>query len=183
MEQELEQEQVLEQEVAQVQEQPEQEPVQPEEPDFYDRFISHRIFKPIRPLLVKYRQMVLYTLVTYMVVPVTFGLYWLFAYPLHLDPIIAGSLSWVIRTPLAYALDRAFVFPKTAAKGKGVIKEAASYVAARISYLFTEELILWIGCSLLHFDKMLVEVFAQVFIFFEAFIVSKFVVFKHGSRQ
>ena len=151
------------------------------EGDFFDRLMARRIFAPIRPFFLKYREAILYMLVSDLTLLISLSSFWLLVYPCHMDPVLVNPLTWILRVAFAYSANRAWVFPQKAAKGKAVIGEAASFAASRLVTLFTEELVLWVGIDLLGLNKMWVKVCAQILVFVGNYIASKFFVFKKKS--
>lgn len=146
--------------------------------DAFARLRASRFWASLRAFFQKYREMILYMLVSDLTLLISIGSFWLLVYPLHMNPMAANPLSWIFRVAFAYFANRAWVFPQKAAKGKAMIREAAGFAASRLVTLASEELILWVGIELLGANKMLVKLIAQITVFVGNFIASKFFVFK-----
>ena len=153
-------------------------------PDIFDRIMSSRLLKPLYPFYRKYKEPLLYLFFGGLTFFLSIGLYWLFAHPLGLAPLVANALSWVLCVAFAYVTNRTWVFKEKAHDSRGIVREAASFVAGRLATLGLEELILWLGISVLGISDIAVKVVAQVLVIVGNYIISKRFVFrKDGSRD
>ena len=150
----------------------------------FERLAETRLVKAVRPFYEKHREFILFLLMNYLFFFISIGLFWLFTYPLKMDPLVANPLSWAIRLVLAYLLNRAWVFKKDKAQGaKAILREIVSYVLARGGVLVIEELILLVGINYMGLNKMLVKITAQVIVFFFSYIFTRFLVFRKKKEE
>ena len=155
-----------------------------EKNDIFDRIMSSRLLKPLYPFYRKYKEPLLYLFFGGLTFFLSIGLYWLFAHPLGLSPLVANALSWVLCVAFAYVTNRTWVFKEKAHDSRGIVREAASFVAGRLATLGLEELILWLGISVLGISDIAVKVVAQVLVIVGNYFISKFLVFrKEGPRD
>ena len=153
-------------------------------PDLFDRIMSWKLFSPIRPFYQKYKEPLLYLFFGGLTFFLSIGLYWLFAHPLGLTPLVANALSWVLCVAFAYVTNRTWVFKEKAHDSKGIVREVASFVLGRVATLVLEEAVLWLGISVLGINDIAVKVVAQVLVIVGNYIISKRFVFrKDGSRD
>ena len=152
--------------------------------DIFDRIMALRILRPLQPFYQKYKEPLLYLFFGGLTFFLSIGLYWLFAHPLGLAPLVANALSWIICVAFAYVTNRTWVFKEKAHDSRGIAREAAAFVLGRVATLVLEEAVLWLGISVLGINDIAVKVVAQVLVIVGNYIISKRFVFrKDGSRD
>ena len=154
-----------------------------DQPDIFDRIMSSRLLKPLYPFYRKYKEPLLYLFFGGLTFILSICLYWLFAHPLGLAPLVANALSWVLCVAFAYVTNRTWVFKQKAHDRRGIAREAASFVAGRLATLGLEELILWLGISVLGISDIAVKVVAQVLVIVGNYFISKLFVFRKDGKH
>ncbi|MBR3554956.1 MAG: GtrA family protein [Oscillospiraceae bacterium] len=137
-----------------------------------------RWLRPLRPFYEKFKEPLLYLFFGGLTTLLSIFLYWLFAHPLGLPPLVANVISWVLCVAFAYVTNRSWVFRNKARGAKGILREAASFTAGRLATLGLEELILWLGIAVLGVGDLAVKIAAQVLTIVGNYVISKFLVFK-----
>jgi putative flippase GtrA len=151
--------------------------------DVFDRIMSWKLLSPLQPFYRKYKEPLLYLFFGGLTFFLSIGLYWLFAHPLGLAPLVANALSWVLCVAFAYVTNRTWVFKEKAHDSRGIVREAASFVAGRLATLGLEELILWLGISVLGISDIAVKVVAQVLVIVGNYFISKLFVFRKDGKH
>ena len=151
--------------------------------DIFDRIMTLRVLRPLQPFYRKYKEPLLYLFFGGLTFFLSIGLYWLFAHPLGLAPLVANALSWIICVAFAYVTNRTWVFKEKAHDRRGIVREVASFVAGRLATLGLEELILWLGISVLGVSDIAVKVVAQVLVIVGNYFISKFLVFRKDDSR
>ena len=146
--------------------------------DIFDRIMALRWLRPLRPFYQKHKEPLLYLFFGGLTTLLSIFLYWLFAHPLGLSPLIANVISWVLCVAFAYVTNRTWVFKDKAHGAKGIVREASSFTAGRLATLGLEELILWLGISVLGVNDLIVKIVAQVLTIVGNYVISKFLVFR-----
>ncbi len=149
-----------------------------EKNDIFERIMSLRLLAPLRPLWRKYREPLLYLFFGGLTFFLSFGLYWLFAHPLGVTPLIANVISWILCVVFAYLTNRTWVFADKAREPGSILREALSFAAGRLATLGLEELILWLGIDVLGIHDLLVKIVAQVLVIVGNYVISKWFVFR-----
>ena len=149
-----------------------------EKPDIFDRIMSWRIFRPLLPFYRKYKEPLLYLFFGGLTFFLSIFLYWLFAHPLGLDPLVANVISWILCVAFAYVTNRTWVFSDKAHDRRGILREIFSFAAGRLATLGLEELILWLGITVLGVNDVLVKIVAQVLVIVGNYLISKLFVFR-----
>lgn len=149
-----------------------------DQPDIFDRIMAWRLLRPLQPFYQKYKEILLYLFFGGLTFFLSILLYWLFAHPLGLPPLIANAISWVLCVAFAYVTNRTWVFRDKAYEPRGILREAASFAAGRLVTLGLEELILWLGITVLGVNDVAVKIVAQVLVIVGNYLISKFFVFK-----
>ena len=147
-------------------------------PNIFDRIMALRLLRPLRPFYEKYKEPLLYLFFGGLTTLLSIFLYWLFAHPLGVPPLAANVVSWILCVAFAYVTNRTWVFRDKARGAKGILREAASFTAGRLATLGLEELILWLGISVLGVSDLVVKILAQVLVIVGNYLISKFLVFK-----
>ena len=147
-------------------------------PDIFDRIMALRLLRPLRPFYEKYKEPLLYLFFGGLTTLLSIFLYWLFAHPLGVPPLAANVVSWILCVAFANVTNRTWVFRDKARGAKGILREAASFTAGRLATLGLEELILWLGISILGVGDLVVKILAQVLVIVGNYLISKFLVFK-----
>ena len=146
--------------------------------DIFDRLFCLRPFRSVHPFYRKYKEPLLYLFFGGLTFFLSIGLYWLFAHPLGFDPLIANIISWVLCVAFAYVTNRTWVFTQKAHDGPGIAREAFSFAAGRLATLGMEELILWLGITVLGINDIVVKIIAQVLVIIGNYVISKWFVFR-----
>ena len=146
--------------------------------DIFDRIMALRILRPLQPFYRKYKEPLLYLFFGGLTFFLSIGLYWLFAHPFGIEPLFANIISWVLCVAFAYVTNRTWVFTQKAHDSKGVIREAATFAAGRLATLGMEELILWLGITVLDINDIVVKIIAQILVIIGNYVISKWFVFK-----
>lgn len=147
-------------------------------PDIFDRIMAWGPLKPLQPFYRKYKEPLLYLFFGGLTTLLSIALYWLFAHPLGVEPLVANVISWVLCVAFAYITNRTWVFEQKARERAGVLREAASFAAGRLATLGLEELILWLGISVLGVRDLIVKIVAQVLVIIGNYVISKCLVFR-----
>lgn len=146
-------------------------------PDIFDRIMAWRLLQPLQPFYRKYKEILLYLFFGGLTFFLSIFLYWLFAHPLGLTPLVANIFCWILCVAFAYVTNRTWVFKDKAHTAKGIAKEAASFAAGRLVTLGLEEAILWLGITVLGVNDVVVKIVAQVLVIVGNYLISKFFVF------
>ena len=96
-----------------------------------------------------------------------------------MPPLIANLFSWILAVTFAYITNRVWVFTDIAYGILGITKEIISFFTGRAATLILEELILYIGITVLDFNSIGVKVTGQIIVIITNYFISKIMVFKN----
>lgn len=136
--------------------------------------------KKILQLYKKYKEIINYLIVGGLTTVISLAVYYLSVFT-FLNPNnsvqlqLANILSWVAGVVFAYFTNRKFVFES---KNINKIKEATKFVSSRITTLFLDMLVMWLGVTILHFNDKLIKIISQILVIVGNYILSKLFVFK-----
>lgn len=88
---------------------------------------------------------------------------------------IANILSWIITVIFAYSTNRKYVFES---KEKNKLKEGTKFIGSRLTTLFLDMIVMWLGVTILHFNDKVIKIISQVLVVVGNYIISKLFVFK-----
>ena len=134
----------------------------------------------MKELYLKYKEVIRYLIVGVMTTVISLGSYYIFTRT-FLNPEnalqlqIANILSWICAVTFSYIASRKYVFES---KNPNVVKEVASFFAARLATLGMDMGIMFIGTTLLHIDDRIVKLFVQFVVIIANYVFSKLLVFK-----
>lgn len=117
-------------------------------------------------------------------------LFWVFTTDLlsfKWGEVFANSVDWVICVLFAFFTNKFFVFRSKSASLKAFGKEFVEFVAARVFTLILEDVIIWVGCSLMGYDgaigKLVVKLIGQFVVIVTNYFLSKFWIFKDDKKK
>lgn len=152
-----------------------------ERKDIFDRITDLGFLRPFRPLYVKYREALLYLFFGGLTSFLSIGLFWVFTSVFKMNALWANAVDWCICVAFAYLTNRTWVFKDKAHGVSGIARECGKFVAGRVSTLFLEEAVLWLGIDLLKMNTMVVKITAQVLVIVGNYVISKCFVFRKST--
>ena len=136
--------------------------------------------KNTKELFNKYREIIMYLIFGVLTTVVSLAVYYILVYtilnpnnPFELQ--VANIISWIAGVTFAYFTNRSMVFQS---KNKNKLKEAGSFVLARVVTLIMDMLIMFVGVTLLHGNDKLLKLISQVIVIVSNYVFSKLFVFK-----
>ena len=112
----------------------------------------------IKKLFVKYKEIITYVFFGLLATLVSWGSYALFVDKLKMSVTVGNILSWICAVAFAFVTNKLWVFESKKWSPKLVIKEAASFVAARVG----SGCIQWFGVPLLNYKTGFDELFMSI---------------------
>ena len=150
--------------------------------DIFDRIMLlpglRLLYEPYK----RYKSILLYIFFGGLTTVVSIGSFTLFDLWLHMDPLIANVLSWILAVLFSYVTNRIWVF-ESRKTGALVFKEMASFFAGRLVTLGIEELLLLVFVTMLSFNSVLVKTLGQIVVLVLNYLISKFLVFSKGRNN
>ena len=125
----------------------------------------------------RYREVILYLFFGGLTTVVSIGSFAVLVKVFHMDALAANVVSWILAVSFAYVTNRTWVFSSDRRDPSGIMKEILTFFGGRIGTLLMEELILYVGISLLGVDAVLIKTAAQAAVVIGNYIISKFFVF------
>lgn len=97
---------------------------------------------------------------------------------LHWDWSVSNLLAWVIGVIFAFLTNKLFVFKSKSWEIKLVLREAASFTAARLLSLGVDMLGMWLLIDCWHANSLLSKVIMNVIVVIINYVFSKLIIFK-----
>ena len=148
--------------------------------EYIDRNEKRSMIKTIKELFNKYREIIMYLIFGVLTTVVSLAVYYILVYtilnpnnPFELQ--VANIISWIAGVTFAYFTNRSMVFQS---KNKNKLKEAGSFVLARVVTLIMDMLIMFVGVTLLRGNDKLLKLISQVIVIVSNYVFSKLFVFK-----
>ena len=139
-------------------------------------------------VLKKHKEIVMYLLFGVLTTVVSLVSYALFVELLPLGITAASALSWVVAVSFAFVTNKLYVFESRSREVKTVLREALSFVAARIVSgvveIFLPELLFSVGLdfSLFGVKGMFAKIIVNVIVIIMNYIFSKLLVFRKAGQ-
>ena len=145
---------------------------------FY-RFCRPLIPKPLRPLWLRYQELIAYLVFGVLSTVVNFAIY----FPLLrvISYLAANALAWIGAVAFAYVVNKAFVFEDRHSDLRSILVQLGSFVTARQLSLAMEEGMLLLFVEVLHCSEKLTKLAAQVLVVLFNYVASKLVIFRKGK--
>jgi len=134
----------------------------------------------IKQLYLKNKELINYLIFGVLTTIVSLAIYYIsvFTFLNPKNPVelqIANILSWIAGVAFAYFTNRKYVFES---KNTNKIQEATKFVSSRLTTLFLDMLVMWLGVTVLHFNDKIIKIISQVLVIVGNYILSKLFVFK-----
>lgn len=136
----------------------------------------------IKKLYSKYKEIVDYLFWGVIAFLLSMLLYWIFDSGLGWNSVVANTVDWIIVVIFAYFTNRIFVFRSKTKGLKAMGTEFLQFVAARLFTLILEDVIIYIGVTVMGHDSslgsMVVKLIGQVVVIITNYILSKLWIFR-----
>lgn len=150
-----------------------------EESKFY-RFVKPLIPRPLRPLVLKYQELVSYMVFGGLTTLVNLLIY--FALNRFINYLIANVIAWTGSVIFAFFTNKAFVFQEARWDCRSLLRQGAAFALTRLLSLGVEEGLLLLFAELLQFNKIAVKILAQVIVVLLNYLASKLVIFRTKKK-
>lgn len=133
----------------------------------------------IKELFNKYQEVISYLFFGVLTTVVNYIIYFSLNAILGEDLYLVNNVvAWAGAVIFAFVVNKLFVFKKKSKNSAELIKEMTSFALARLASLGIEEIILFIGMSLLKLNGTIVKLAAQVIVVILNYFFSKFFIFR-----
>lgn len=105
-------------------------------------------------------------------------LFYLLTNVCHIQELITNVISWIVCVIFAYFTNRMFVFKSQNKDMQSAGTEFIQFISARIGTLILEEVIIFVGITLLHGNNMITKLTGQVLVIVSNYILSKIWIFR-----
>ena len=133
----------------------------------------------IRNLLIKYRDIIAYLFFGGCTTVVNIVAYWAAAYPMNLGTVPSSVLAWVAAVIFAYVTNRKWVFRSQAVTRQEIAREVTSFFGCRLATGVVDWVVMFVFVDLLHFNDMIIKIFANVVVVILNYVASKLLIFKN----
>ena len=135
--------------------------------DIFDKIMALPGLNIFESIYYKYKEVLLYLFFGGLTTVISIGSYSYCDVALHMNPLVANIISWILA-----------VFNAERHGVKEVFLEIINFFGGRLFTLVVEEVILLIFINKLHFNSILVKVAAQFVVVVLNYIISKLIVFR-----
>ncbi|MBR0462180.1 MAG: GtrA family protein [Erysipelotrichaceae bacterium] len=132
----------------------------------------------IKELYIKYKEVINYLFFGGCTFVVSMASFYLCNKVMVLNEHVSNIVSWILAVLFAYITNRKYVFESKTNDFKGLVKEITSFFSARLLTLGIEEVIIFVGCNLMHIDALIVKLIGQIVVIVSNYFLSKLFIFK-----
>lgn len=136
------------------------------------------MFTKLMEMYRRYKELILYVFFGALCTVVSIGSFAWCDVIMHMDPLIANIISWILAVTFAYVTNSLWVFEAKPRGIKEMFRQAMAFYGGRVLTLAMEELILLIFINGLGLPSVAVKVAAQVAVLIANYIISKCIVFR-----
>ena len=140
------------------------------------RLLRPLIPKPLRPLALKYQQLLSYLIFGVLTTLVNLLLYYPLSHLIHY--LAANVIAWVGAVIFAFFTNKALVFEDSQWDAGTLLRQGSSFAAARLFSLGMEELILWGFVEQMGLSPDWIKLLAQILVVILNYVFSKFMIFR-----
>ena len=148
------------------------------EKDIFDRIMELPVLNIFEDFYQKYKEVLLYLFFGGLTTVISIGSYSYCDVVLHIDPLVANIISWILAVLFAYVTNKIWVFSAQTYGIGELFLEMIHFFGGRLFTLVLEEVILFIFINKLHFNSILVKIAAQFIVLVLNYIISKLIVFR-----
>lgn len=135
----------------------------------------------IKTLFFKYKEQILYILFGVFTTVVNIVVFAICADMMHLDTYVSNFAAWVMAVTFAYITNKLWVFESKTTDAKELFREIVSFTGARVLTLGIDMVLMFVGVDLLHINKLIVKVLANVVVIVSNYVLSKLFIFKKSA--
>lgn len=146
-----------------------------EESKFY-RFIKPLIPKPLRPLCLKYQEVLSYLVFGALTTLVNFLVYYPLSRLVHYT--VANIAAWLAAVIFAFFVNKAFVFEDERWDGRALLRQGGQFALMRLFSLGAEEGVMLLFVEVWGLNADVTKIVTQVIVVVLNYIFSKFIIFR-----
>lgn len=138
----------------------------------------------MKEFLKKHKEALLYLFFGGATTAVNIIVYFVATSPLHISPLPANILAWLLSVIFAFVTNKYYVFESKSWKASIAAKEALLFFSSRIASLILDvallEFLLWIGLnqSILGSEGLIAKIIVNIAVILANYILSKKIVFR-----
>ena len=149
-----------------------------DESKFY-RLIKPLIPKPLRPLALRFQEVLSYLVFGALTTLVNFLVYFPLSNWIHY--LAANIIAWICAVSFAFVVNKVFVFEDSRRDAGYLLRQMGAFAAMRLVSLGMEELLMFVFIEKLGMNANLVKLAAQVIVIVLNYVFSKLLIFRKKS--
>ena len=144
------------------------------------------MFEKIKELMIKYRELIVYVIVGFMVTFFCWGVAGIGKLFLDVEGssflnFLNNTLNWIAGVNFAYPLNRKWVFKST---NPQIFKEFLGFASSRLSTWVLDVVIMWLTVNILHWNFWISKIFiSSVLVMVVNYLFSKFLIFRKKKQE
>lgn len=133
-------------------------------------------------LLKKYEQLIAYAVFGVLTTLVNIASFWALEHLVGWNYFWSNNLAWLLSVLFAFFTNKTYVFKSKYTTKKAFFKEMTAFFGARIASLVVDDLIMFIGISLLGMNSLVVKILDQFIVIAMNYVLSK-IIFKSDPMK
>jgi len=145
------------------------------------------MMEKIKALYKKYEEIIVYLIVGVLNTLVSWGAWFLCAYTILADyeevvwqNVLLSIISWVVGVVFGYVLNRKYVFKSTE---PNIVKEFLQFSGGRVSTGVLDSVMMVLMVNVMGINGDFSKIFVAVLVMIGNYLISKFFVFKKGTKK
>lgn len=147
--------------------------------DIFDRIMHLPLLRPIRPVYLQKKELLLYLFFGGIAFFLNFFLFVWIDKSFHIHELLNNTICWIICIVFQFVTNRTWVFQRRGqGRSTGVLVELSRFFVGRVFTLVVEEIILLLFISFAKFPAAPVKFLGQILVIVLNYIISKRIVFQ-----
>ncbi len=97
--------------------------------------------------------------------------------------LASNTIAWIISVIFAYVTNKYCVFYSETSDSKSALKEAGSFLAARLFTLAIDEAFMYVTIDVMHLNAIVMKVISNIIVIVLNYFLSKLLVFKKKPQK
>lgn len=152
------------------------------EKDIFDRIMSARVFRRIKPFYDKHREIILYLFFGGLTFFLAIAVFALLHHVFDVDVLISNVLSWISGVTFSFFTTRRWVFRSKTKEAGEFLRQIGSFYLARVGTLLLQELLIFIFVKKLDFNSDWVKIWTEAINIVLNYLVSKWIIFRKKKK-
>lgn len=135
----------------------------------------------MKNLLMKYKGFILYAVFGVCTTLINWGTYYLCYSIIHISNVLSTIIAWIVAVAFAFITNKIWVFDSKSFKGKTLLFEIWTFIAARLATGALDVAIMYFAVDVFAMNSTVWKLISNIIVIALNYILSKLVIFRNNS--